>query len=86
MRPTEVMICECSSMEHMVIFEYWNDEPDIYVAIHLKKHKFWKRLKYALRYLCGCQCKYGAFEEVILGTQQYDKIEKMAEHLKGFKG
>lgn len=85
MKTTEIMQCECSSMEHIVYFGYWDDEPEVYVTIHLKKHRFWKRLKYAIKDLFGYQCKYGAFEEVLLGTKQYDKIMKIANHLKEFK-
>lgn len=81
---TEVMECECSSMEHIVYFKYWDNEPEVYVCIHLKKHGFWKRLKYAFKYLFGYQCKYGAFEEIILGTKQYNKILKIDQHLKPF--
>jgi hypothetical protein len=40
---------------------------------------------YAVKYLFGHQCKYGAFEEVLLGIKQYDKIMKIANHLKEFK-
>ena len=85
METTEVMVCECSSMEHIVCFGYWNNEPEVYVSVHLKKHGFWKRLKYAFKYLFGYQCKYGAFEEILLGTKQYDKVMKMEKHLKAFK-
>ena len=85
METTEVMVCECASMEHIVCFGYWNDEPEVYVSVHLKKHGFLKRLIYAVKYLFGHQCKYGAFEEVLLGAKQYDKIMEIANHLKEFK-
>lgn len=85
MDTTEVMYCECSSMEHIVCFGFFNDEPEVYVSVHLTKHGFWERLKYAVKYLFGYQCKYGAFEEVLLGTKQYDKVMEIANHLKEFK-
>ena len=85
MKTTEVMVCECSSMEHIVCFGFWDEEPEVYVSVHLRKHNFWKRLKYAIKYLFGHQCNYGAFEEVLLGVKQYDKIMKIANHLKEYK-
>ena len=81
----EIMRCECSSMEHIICFDLWDDEPEVYVSIHLTKLNFWRRLKYATKYLFGYQCKYGAFDEIILGTKQYNKIMEIANHLKEFK-
>lgn len=85
MDKTEVMYCACSSMEHIVCFGYFDEEPEIYVSVHLKKHGFWKRLKYAVKYLFGFQCKYGAFEEIVLGTKHYEKMMQLTNHLKEFK-
>ncbi len=85
MDTTEIMLCECSSMEHIVCFGFFEDEPDVYVSVHLAKHSFWKRLVHGIKYIFGHQSKYGDFEEIILGSKQYDKVMKIANHLKEFK-
>lgn len=81
----EIMMCECCSIEHIVCFTYFEDEPKIYLYVHLKKHTFWQRVKNGVKYIFGHQSKYGAFDEIILGPTQYDKIMKIANHFKKFK-
>lgn len=39
-----------------------------------------RRLKYAIKYLFGYQCKYGAFDEIILGTKQYNNIKGIVRY------
>lgn len=81
----ETMVCECSSMEHIVTFTYWDDEPEVYLNVHLANGTFFQRLKYAIKYLFGYRCKYGAFDEIILGQKHYSQLVKITEHIEKFK-
>lgn len=77
-----ILTCECSSLEHIVVFTYWEDEKDVYLSVHLKRLPLLKRIVYAVKYIFGYQCKYGAFDEIILGSKNYDRIMQIAEHIK----
>lgn len=75
-----LIVCNCSSLEHQMVIDSFEDQPDdAYISIHLTKHSFFKRLWYGLRYIFGYQCKYGAFEEVIV-----DK-DRLIESIEGCK-
>jgi hypothetical protein len=56
--------------------------PTVYIHIHLSKKPFWKRVRYAINYIFGRQCRYGAFEEMILNPDDAPKFEKISEFLK----
>lgn len=73
------VVCACRSPEHQMILSYFpgEDHPEVYVEIHLCRQSFWRRL----RYLFGYQCKYGAFQEILLSPQTAREI---ATFLHGF--
>jgi len=71
---TGIIICECNSIEHQLIFRKFKDEREIYLQIHLNKKPFFKRLKYAFKYLFGYKCRFGAFDEVITTKEELQKI------------
>ena len=54
----------------------------VYLSVHLNKLSFWKRLKVAIQYLFGKQSKYGAFDEVIIGSSEYKKFQDMVDFMK----
>ena len=80
---SDVLLCQCGSLEHQLWFYYDDDSeyPLVAVEIHLAKYGFWKRLKYAIKYLFGYQSRYGAFDEMILKPEDFDKIGKVADTL-----
>lgn len=81
----EIIICECNSIEHQLIFSYFKDDeaPTIYTNIHLNKLPFLKRLKYALNYIFGYQSQYGAFDEIIIGDKYLPQFKKLVNYLNG---
>lgn len=87
MNDNDILICECYSTEHQVVLFYSEDEvdgkivPNCYMHVHLAKKPFIERLKYALKYLFGYQCKFGAFDEFIFNPSDAPKIQKLADHL-----
>ena len=84
----ELLICDCSSAEHQLIFtgdEFTiNDEVKrwVFVTTHLTPQGFWKRVWFAIKYIFGYKCKYGHFEEVILTDKHIEKLENIVNYLK----
>ena len=78
-----LMVCECSSLEHQVVFQWDNNDKEVYMHIHLVNYKgFWRRLWHGLKYAFGHRCRYGEFDEVILRKEDAGNLQKIVEHLK----
>ena len=78
----ELIICACHSPEHQIIFrtvEGWNE---VFMAIHLTKMPFFKRLWHGIKYIFGYKCMFGDFDEVIISPDDVEKFEKVVEWLK----
>ena len=78
-KETEVIICECSSMEHQAKFYY--EKPDgvpydlFAVLIHLNSGRgFFYRLWYGLKYIFGFKSRYGAWDELLIGKEDRKKL------------
>jgi hypothetical protein len=75
---TEILLCDCCSTEHQILFHHFKDDDDgldeVYVSVHLYNRSFWSRLKY----LFGYKSKFGAWDEVIIPR---NKFKEMAEKL-----
>ena len=68
---TEIMICECNSLEHQAKFYYWKGENyDIFnVVIHLSGRGFFYRFWYGIKYIFGFKCRYGAWDEFLMSQK-----------------
>lgn len=76
---SEIIICECCSVEHQLIFRTIHNPPDmqndeVFIDIHLNKKPFWKRLKHGLKYIFGYECRFGAFDEIITTKEKLQNI------------
>ena len=81
-----VLRCACGSNEHVLFVDFDKDDKEIYVGVYLKHFpSFFKRLWHAIKYVCGYSCKYGDFEEIILNSDHYEKLQAMADHVKEIK-
>jgi len=80
MKP-EIMVCQCSSMEHHVA--YWIDGEDgqVYMNVYLSPLPFLQRVWAALKYIFGYRCKYGHWEEFVLGEEHVEDLLKIAKSL-----
>ena len=81
---TEIMLCECSSMEHQAKFYYEKSENSSYemfgIIIHLYCGRgFFRRLKYGIKYIFGFKSRYGAWDDFLMS--KYDR-KKLYEFLK----
>ncbi len=80
---SDLVICNCGSSEHQIIFTYNEDEKEVYMEVHLsKQRRFFKRFWHALKYIFGYRCRYGDFEEVIITPEDADKFLKIYNFLK----
>jgi hypothetical protein len=63
--------CICASLEHTVVVDTFEDEDQsVSFYFNLAPVRFWRRLKFAVKYLFGYQCKYGHFEDMMLDRQK----------------
>lgn len=81
---TDILICMCRTAEHNIIVHYLEGGL-IYVDYHLVRLGFWSRLKYAVKYIFGFRSKYGAYGEMILNPDDWAKVQKIADYLKGYE-
>ena len=78
-----LLMCECSSCEHQLIFRWDDEDHEVYASMHLANYRgFWKRLWYGLKYAFGYKSRYGAFDEVILRWEDAENLQKVVDHLK----
>jgi hypothetical protein len=84
MEKEEFLLCQCHSAEHQLFFTWWDDEDikEVFMHVHLAKHTFWERLVYGIKYIFGYQCKYGAFDEMILRKEDAEKLQNVVDYLK----
>ena len=84
MEKKELLICECHSTDHQMIFLYDDEDIDyktVYIHTHLAKKGFWERLKYGIKYIFGYQSRYGAFDEFIIDSKDIDKFQSVVDYL-----
>ena len=75
----KTFICECHSLEHQLHFWYDDEDKNVYTEVHLVKYGFFNRVKYALKYIFGYKCRFGAFDEFIFKPED---LTKLKEYLK----
>jgi hypothetical protein len=83
-KETEVMICECYSMEHQVKFYYMKGEHyDLFsIIVHLTTHKnIFKRIWYATKYVLGYTSRYGAWDELHFKPEDREKLKQFLNEL-----
>lgn len=81
----DILLCSCGSVEHQVLFCFdrkYQGDNIIYMYVHLtKKRGFFKRLWHGIKYAFGYQCRYGAFEEVVIDKENYQSLKKVVEYI-----
>lgn len=82
----DLVVCSCGDVSHQLIisiFDYTTssgkNQADCFLQIHLNKLSFFERIKVAFKYIFGFQCKYGAFNEVIIDKTNAEKIKNCME-------
>jgi hypothetical protein len=85
---TDIMVCECNSMEHQIVISHFDDDDEgiVYFSIHLTKKPFFERLKHAIKYIFGYQSRFGAFDEVIISSKDINSLQSVINHIKKVEG
>lgn len=64
-----------------MVIDYWKDEGDewkeTFITIHLAKQPWYRRLWIAVHYVFGYQCRYGAFEEIVMGPEKVRELSNI---------
>jgi hypothetical protein len=81
---TEILICQCHSLEHQATFSWiGNDEDgDVYMEVHLAPLGFWQRVVNGIKYIFGHRSKYGDFDDMIIKKEDAWKLERIVKYLK----
>ena len=80
---TDLILCDCMSSEHQIMFTYNEDEKEIYMSVHLFNYRsFFNRIWIALKYIFGYKCRFGHFDEVLLNSEDAEKFLKIYNFLK----
>lgn len=82
MMKQKLIICECHSPEHQVILNYDEEYNLIYAEYHLCPLPFFQRVWHAIKYAFGYRCKYGDFDEILIGEEYADVLIELGTELK----
>lgn len=86
MKVVDLVLCEANCNEHQIIIKYDDDIDweNVYISYHLQNFGFWKRLKYAVKYLFGYKSQYGNWGELVLSAddETIDKFQRVVDKLK----
>ena len=81
----EIIVCECESVEHQIIFAYfpeYEDDREVYMSIYLHPtYGFFRRLWAAIKYIFGHRSIYGHFDDVIISQKDSHKLVKILKYL-----
>lgn len=67
--------CRCSTPEHTVRFA--KDEDSMYITFFLSFGPWYERLFVATKYLFGYKCRYGHFDEIVLGRKEVENLVRI---------
>tara|TARA_R110000772_G_scaffold210167_2_gene320705 strand:- start:123 stop:365 length:243 start_codon:yes stop_codon:yes gene_type:complete len=77
MKERLIIICECSSLDHQVVFWYDEEDFNLTCSINLTtRRNFIKRLWYGLRYAFGYKSRFGNFDETIFKDEDLIKLKE----------
>lgn len=68
--------CRCTTPEHTLRFA--RDEDHTYITFFLDNGPWYRRVVTGIRYILGYKCRYGHFDEVVLGR---DEVRRLVEIL-----
>ncbi len=80
-----VLICDCGTLEHQVVMEYWDDDPhtvDIGVSM-IDNKSFWRRLWTGIKYILGYRGKNDWYYSSTVARPE--DVKRMQDFLKQFQ-
>ena len=86
----EVFKCACSGLDHMIVVnifdftsegeEKFKDEYDICFNFHLAPHGLFRRIKNAVKYVCGHRSNFGDFDEMLLDYAGVVRLKRLLDN------
>jgi hypothetical protein len=74
---TLVVVCSCSSLDHVIRFARFIDDKDIaYVDVVLARRGFWHRLATAWRCVLNKTCRFGSVAEVVFDAEGIERLRQ----------
>ena len=74
-------LCSCGSYEHQIHFNWFEDEREMYLTVHLADRPFWRRLKDGIAYILGHKSMFGEFDEICLSRKHANALREVAGKL-----
>lgn len=74
---SRILICDCNSSEHQIIFNYDSEDNIVYCNIHLVKKGFLKRLLIGIKYIFGHKSRFGEWDEFILKPEHSKELKRL---------
>ena len=78
---SKFIVCECFSLEHLVCLSYFEGDDEAYIHIHLAQETFWTRVWHALKYIFGYRCRYGDFDEFLIGPKNVTQFKQFFDRV-----
>lgn len=83
----DVVLCNCSSIEHQFSFSYNPEEKEIYLSVFLNQYRtWWQRVWVGIKYVFGYNSKYGHWDSVSLDRKDVvelrDNFNKFLDEVK----
>jgi hypothetical protein len=71
--------CECSSNEHLFKITFDAEDKVAYIHTQLNNDLWYQRLLNAIKYIFGYKCRYGHWEETILGIEKLTELKNIID-------
>ena len=84
----EILVCKCGDVSHQLVVSRdnpYNEDGEAFVYVKLNPLPFWKRVVHGVKYIFGYKCRFGDFDEVILGREHVPRLKALVESLEGTK-
>ena len=82
----EFFVCQCLSDEHTLRFIYNPNDNELWTDVYLNQTRgLFGRIWYAIKYVFGYQCKYGAFDCFTFNLSDAPRMKELMEKIISIK-
>jgi hypothetical protein len=83
MHSPDILICDCLSLEHQIVFLYDSEDNELICEVHLSNYLTWpKRIYHAVKYIFGYRSCYGNFDSTIISSKNKHQFQKALDRIK----
>lgn len=73
-----VIACSCYSIEHILKFEYWNDDNLVYITSPMRVDNVWRRFREAFKLIVWGEIDSGL--DMLVDTTEMNKLNGFMGH------